>query len=52
QEDIPDVASLALAEAFVIRGIVVGSRKLLEDLVTFFALRDLKLPVHKTFRFT
>ena len=52
QEDMPDVASLALGGTVVIRGIAVGSTQLLQDLVTFVAQRDLKPPVDRTFGFT
>ncbi|KAG7390526.1 hypothetical protein PHYBOEH_007024 [Phytophthora boehmeriae] len=51
QEDMPDVASLALAKGCVVRGIVVGSQQLLRDLVTFVCNKGLQPYVHKTFGF-
>uniref|UniRef100_K3WQT6 Enoyl reductase (ER) domain-containing protein n=1 Tax=Globisporangium ultimum (strain ATCC 200006 / CBS 805.95 / DAOM BR144) TaxID=431595 RepID=K3WQT6_GLOUD len=51
QEDMPDVATLALVKQCVVRGIAVGSKQLLEDLVRFVVNKDLQPPVDKTFGF-
>ncbi|GAA6043355.1 hypothetical protein JCM8097_008047 [Rhodosporidiobolus ruineniae] len=52
QEDMPDVASLALSRAVIVRGIVVGSKQLLEELLTFVGVKNLKPPVEKVFKFS
>lgn len=52
QEDMPDVASLALSKGAVVRGIMVGSKQLLEEAVTFISKQGLRLPVEKEFPFT
>ncbi|KUJ16691.1 putative zinc-type alcohol dehydrogenase-like protein [Mollisia scopiformis] len=51
QKDMPDVAGLALAKGVVVRGITVGNRNMLKDLVRFVAARGLERPVDKTFGF-
>ncbi|POM69194.1 NAD(P)-binding Rossmann-fold containing protein [Phytophthora palmivora] len=51
QEDMPDVASLALAQGCIVRGIVVGSQQLLHELVNFVAAKNIQPYVHKTFGF-
>ncbi|KAF1314412.1 Zinc-type alcohol dehydrogenase protein, partial [Globisporangium splendens] len=51
QADMPDVATLALVKQCVVRGIAVGSKQLLEDLVRFVVSKDLQPPVDKTFGF-
>lgn len=51
QEDMPDVAALALSKGCIVRGITVGSKQLLEELVRFVASKDLQPPVEKTFGF-
>lgn len=48
----PDVAGLALSKGAVVRGIMVGSKQLLEEAVKFVSQRQLKLPVEKEFPFT
>lgn len=52
QDKMPDVASLALAKGAVVRGIMVGSKQLLEDAVLFVGSRNLPIPVEKTFKFS
>lgn len=52
QEDMPDVALLALSKGCVVRGITVGSRQLLEELVRFVDKAGLRLPVEKEFGFS
>lgn len=51
QEDMPDVATLALAQGCIVRGIVVGSQQLLRELVHFVTAKDIQPYVHKTFGF-
>ncbi|KAF7596002.1 hypothetical protein BBP40_003781 [Aspergillus hancockii] len=51
QSEMPDVASLALAKGAVVRGIVVGSTQLLQEVVRFVARKGLRLPVDKVFDF-
>lgn len=52
QEDMPDVAALALAKGCVVRGIVVGSQQLQRELVTFVAAKNIRPYVHKVFGFS
>ncbi|KAE9375115.1 putative zinc-type alcohol dehydrogenase-like protein [Stipitochalara longipes BDJ] len=52
QEEMPDVAGLALSKGCVVRGITVGSKQLLEEMVRFVVNRELRPPVEKTFRFS
>ena len=49
QEDMPDVAGLALSKGAIVRGITVGSKQLAEEAVRFFGVRNLGLPVEKEF---
>ncbi|KAJ5645903.1 hypothetical protein N7490_002275 [Penicillium lividum] len=51
QDDMPDVAGLALAKGAIVRGIMVGSKQQLEDAVRFIGVHDLDIPVEKTFKF-
>lgn len=52
QEDMPDVAGLALSKGCIVRGITVGSKQLLEELVRFVVSKELQPPVEKTFGFS
>lgn len=52
QEDMPDVAGLALAKGCIVRGIQVGSKQLLGDLVRFVASKNIQPPVEKVFGFS
>ncbi|RFU74039.1 nadp-binding rossmann-fold containing [Trichoderma arundinaceum] len=52
QEDMPDVASLALAKGCVVRGILVGAKQYMDDLVTFVIQKGIQPPVHKVFGFS
>lgn len=51
-KEMPDVASLALSKGAVVRGIVVGSTQLLQEVVRFVARKGLRLPVEKEFGFS
>ncbi|KAK2775455.1 hypothetical protein FQN53_003140 [Emmonsiellopsis sp. PD_33] len=51
-KEMPDVASLALAKAAVVRGISVGSTQLLQELVRYVGRKGLRLPVEKEFGFS
>ncbi|KAL4811063.1 NAD(P)-binding protein [Aspergillus unguis] len=52
QSEMPDVAGLALSKGCVVRGVTVGSKQLLEEVVTYVANQGLRLPVEKEFGFT
>lgn len=52
QSKMPDVASLALSKGAVVRGIVVGSTQLLQEVTRFVAAKELRLPIDKVFDFT
>ncbi|KAF2159102.1 hypothetical protein M409DRAFT_30383 [Zasmidium cellare ATCC 36951] len=52
QEEMPDVAALALSKGCVVRGIIIGSKQQLEEVVRFVGSHDLKIPVEKTFEFS
>ncbi|KAG9913164.1 NAD(P)-binding protein, partial [Aureobasidium melanogenum] len=49
QEDMPDVAGLALGKGAVVRGITVGSTQLLEEAVRFFGANKIAIPIDKVF---
>ncbi|KAL2840054.1 NAD(P)-binding protein [Aspergillus pseudoustus] len=51
QEEMPDVAGLALAKGAVVRGIIIGSKQQLEEAVRFIGVRNLPMPIDKTFTF-
>jgi NADPH:quinone reductase-like Zn-dependent oxidoreductase len=51
-KEMPDVASMALAKGAVVRGVVVGSTQLLQEVVRFVASKGLRLPVEKEFDFS
>ncbi|CAH0043167.1 unnamed protein product [Clonostachys rhizophaga] len=50
QEDMPDVAGLALSKGCVVRGIIIGSKQQLEEVVEFVGNHNLDIPVGKTFK--
>ncbi|KAL7928395.1 hypothetical protein V8C35DRAFT_333009 [Trichoderma chlorosporum] len=52
QEKMPDVAALALSKGAVIRGIMVGSKQQLEDVLRFVISKKLNVPVEKEFGFS
>lgn len=52
QEEMPDVAALALLEGCVVRGIITGSKQQLEEVVTFVGNHSLEIPVEKTSEFS
>lgn len=51
QKNMPDVAMPALHKGDVVRGITVGPKSMLEELVKFVAGRNLSPPVDKVFSF-
>jgi len=51
KDQMPDVASTALVKELVIRGIRVGGRHYLEEVVKFAETHSLKIPIDKTFNF-
>lgn len=52
QDQMPDVAALALSKGAVIRGIMVGSKMQLEECTRFVTTKDLEIPVEKEFGFS
>lgn len=52
QDQMPDVAGLALSKGAVVRGIMVGSRQQLEEVTRFVTSRGLQVPVEKEFGFS
>lgn len=51
KEDMPDVTKLVLGKGAVLRGILVGSVQMLQDVVRFVGERNLRMPVEKEFGF-
>lgn len=51
QDQMPDVAGLALSKGAVVRGIVVGSKQHLDEVTRYFVSRKLQVPVEKEFGF-
>ncbi|KAJ0382980.1 hypothetical protein COL922a_011417 [Colletotrichum nupharicola] len=49
QDQMPDVAALALSKGAVVRGFMVGSRQHLEEATRYVVARGLKVPVEKEF---
>ncbi len=47
-----DIAGPALGKGCLVKGILVGSKQLLQDLVTFFVNKEIRIPVHKIFGFS
>jgi D-arabinose 1-dehydrogenase-like Zn-dependent alcohol dehydrogenase len=47
-----NVSFLVLGKGCIVRGITIGSKQLLEELVQFVVNKTLHLPVGKTFGFT
>lgn len=52
QDQMPDIASLALEKGAIVRGIQGGSTQLLQQVAQFVGARGLRLPVEKVFKFT
>jgi NADPH:quinone reductase-like Zn-dependent oxidoreductase len=52
QENMPNVAMLALIKGCIVRGVLGGSKQQLEEVVKFVAKRELVAPVCKRFGFT
>jgi NADPH:quinone reductase-like Zn-dependent oxidoreductase len=52
REQYPNVALLEMSKSAVIRGIYVGSKQLVEELVRFYVTNDLHVGVDKEFKFT
>lgn len=50
-DEMPDVASLILAKGAIVRGIQVGAKQYLEELVQFVSARNLVIPISCTFPF-
>lgn len=50
-ETMPDVAALALGRGAIVRGITVGAKQYLEELVAFVCARGLEVPVDRVFTF-
>ncbi|KAI9285947.1 putative zinc-type alcohol dehydrogenase-like protein [Umbelopsis sp. AD052] len=48
----PDMAALALGKGAVVRGIMVGNRQQLEEMVKFTVVNNIHMPVDKEFPFT
>ncbi|KAH8548515.1 hypothetical protein BGW37DRAFT_514597 [Umbelopsis sp. PMI_123] len=48
----PDIAGLALSRGAIVRGIMVGNRQQLEEMVRFAIVNNIHLPVDKEFPFT
>ncbi|GKT42140.1 zinc-type alcohol dehydrogenase-like protein [Colletotrichum spaethianum] len=51
QDQMPDVAALALSKGAVVRGIMVGSKQHLEEVARYVVERGLQIPVEKEFGF-
>ncbi|KAJ5287582.1 hypothetical protein N7478_003268 [Penicillium angulare] len=51
-KEMSDVASMALAKRAVVRGVVVGSTQLLQEVVRFVSRKGRRLPVEKEFGFS
>ena len=51
QDKMPDVATLAISKGAVVRGIMIGSKQLMEEAVQFIGAHNLAIPVEKTFKF-
>jgi NADPH:quinone reductase-like Zn-dependent oxidoreductase len=51
-KEMPDVASLVLARGCIVRGVVVGSKQLTEEMMAFVCRKNLQVPVEKTFGFS
>lgn len=49
QDQMPDVAALALSKGAVVRGIMVGSKQHLEEVTRYVVARGLAVPVEKEF---
>lgn len=47
----PDIAALTLTQGCIIRGISIGSKQLMEELVNFIIAKKLRMPVDKVFGF-
>lgn len=50
QEDMPDVAGLALSKGCFVIGITVGSKQLLKESINFIVSKGLQPPVEKSFK--
>ncbi len=50
-ENFQDVAMMAIAKSFIVRGVAGGSKQQLEEAVKFMSARGLELPVDKVFPF-
>ncbi|KAF1336331.1 reverse transcriptase, partial [Globisporangium splendens] len=52
QEDMPGVAGMVLDKGCIVRGVVIGSKQLLEDVVRFVSNKNIQPYIHKTFGFS
>lgn len=52
KEETPDIIVPLIGKMASLRGISVGSRQMMDDLVTFVANKNLAMPVDKVFDFT
>uniref|UniRef100_H3G9G2 Enoyl reductase (ER) domain-containing protein n=1 Tax=Phytophthora ramorum TaxID=164328 RepID=H3G9G2_PHYRM len=51
QENMPDVAGLVLGKGCIIRGVQIGSKQLMEDLVRVVVSQNIQPHIYKTFGF-
>ncbi|KAJ5882944.1 uncharacterized protein N7473_009830 [Penicillium subrubescens] len=52
REEMLDVGILALSKGANVRGVIIGSNEILEDVVRFISSHNLALPVERTSKFT
>lgn len=52
QEEVPGISIIALGKGANVRGIMIGSKKMLEDVVRLISSHNLALPVERTLSFT
>uniref|UniRef100_K3X7J7 Enoyl reductase (ER) domain-containing protein n=1 Tax=Globisporangium ultimum (strain ATCC 200006 / CBS 805.95 / DAOM BR144) TaxID=431595 RepID=K3X7J7_GLOUD len=52
QEDMPNVASMAPDKGCIVRGVVVGSKQLLGDVIRFVSNKNVQPYIHETFGFS
>ena len=52
QEEMPNVSQLVLERGCVVRGVDIGPRQYLEEVVTAISSRKLRMPVEKEFGFS
>lgn len=52
QEEMPDVTSMVLAKNCIVRGVLVGPKHMLEEVVNFVSVKGVRPPVEKVFGFS